>query len=426
MKKKSKGPDWSASSRSLFERFAVNLADYTKTGELPPEGDQDIRYALELQEERLKSKGLTMQYHFVPRGHFSENDQMVRKWSDEHYTSKLEYRTSKMERIFYSGAEKKYRNQKKMMFYQTITDVNEPGLVGDDVYTCPSCGAATTIAGLQAGCPYCGACFQMSDIFPVVSNYYFLEDGGFTQEEYKAYMGKFMVVTGVLFFIYTLFQGRHELIGGGGSLSAVLFSAVLGGVFGGVVLGWFLSAFSLLGKTIWESGRTARFVPTLGSGLRFVRQMKQYSPEFSWEYFSNKVISLLKMVIFAEDALELPVYEGRPLGNLFEDVVDVFYTGAIGLKNFRVEGNFCFVTVNIFLDNLYDDGKRIFQKRNKYCVEVKRNIAKPVNMHFSIKHLQCKSCGMSFDATKEKYCPGCGNVYHLEDEDWIATSIIKK
>lgn len=422
MKKESKDQAWSDSGGSLFERFAVNLADYTRTGKIPPEGDQDIRYGLELQNERLKNKGLTMQYSFVPRGHFAGEDKALRKWKDEHYTSRLECRSCKMERNLFRGSKKEYGNQKKTMFYQTITDVNGPYLAGDDVYTCPSCGAATTFAGLQKGCPYCGACFQMSDIFPVVSNYYFLEDGSFTEEESKAYMGKFMAVTGILFFVYMLFKNY----GTGGSTGQILLTSLLSGVLGGVVLGWLLSAFALLGKVIWESARTVPFVPTIGSGLRFVRLMKQYSPEFSWEYFSNKVISLLKMIIFSNELSDLPVYAGEPLGNLFEDVVDVFYTGAVGLKNFRVEEDFCFVTVNIFLDNLYDNGKRIFQKRNKYCVQVKRNIRKPVNMHFSIKHLQCKGCGASFDATKERYCPGCGKAYDLGDEDWIVTSVVKK
>lgn len=427
MKKQSESPTWSASRGSLFEKFAVNLAKYTKTGDIPPEGDQDIRYCLELQNRRLKNKGVTMQYGFVPRGHFAEDDKaLIKKWKDEHYTSRWECRTCKMERSLFRGPKKEYVNRKKMFFYQTITDVNGPQLVGGDVYNCPSCGAATTFAGLQKGCPYCGACFQMSDIFPVVSNYYFLEDGSFTEEESKAYMRKYMVVTGILFFIYVLFQYRHQLIGPGGSLALFLLTALVSSVLGGVVMGWLISSFALLGKVIWEAGRSLPLLPSLGSGPRFVRQMQQYSPEFSWEYFSNKVISMLKMIIFTDELSDLPVYEGEPLGDMFKDVVDVFYTGAVGLKNFRVEGNFCYVTVNIFLDNLYDNGKRIYERRVKYRIEVKKDIRKPVNMHFSIRHLKCKGCGMSFDATKEKYCPGCGTVYDLENEDWVVTRIEKK
>ena len=45
---------WSRSNGSLFEDFAISLEEYTKTGKAPAEGDQDIQYGLELQDERLQ------------------------------------------------------------------------------------------------------------------------------------------------------------------------------------------------------------------------------------------------------------------------------------------------------------------------------------------------------------------------------------
>ncbi|MDE6687348.1 MAG: hypothetical protein K2K17_08530, partial [Lachnospiraceae bacterium] len=274
-------------------------------------------------------------------------------------------------------------------------------------------------------CPYCGTCFRMSDIFPVVSNYYFLEDMGMTEEEYKAKLAKFMVVTGILFFFFMLFKylffdGIPE-----GGLISFLFTLLLTSIFGGVTMGWLLYTYSLLGKLIWESGRSMPMLPSLGSGRRFVNLMKHYSPEFSYEYFSNKVISLLKAIIFTDNLSELAIYEGAPLDDMFDDVIDVFYIGAMGLKNFRIKGDFCFVTVTVFLDNLYDNGEKIYQRRNKYRIQVKRNLSRPINMHFSIQRLQCKNCGASFDATKEKHCPSCGSAYHLEYEDWVVTQIKK-
>ena len=132
------------------------------------------------------------------------------------------------------------------------------------------------------------------------------------------------------------------------------------------------------------------------------------------------------MIMFADDPSDLPVYIGKPLGSLFENIVDVAYTGVLGFRDLTVNGDYCLVSVDVFLDNLYDNGKRIFQRREKYRVWVKKNINKPVNMHFSIRHLQCKGCGMSFDAVKEKHCPGCGTAYDLENEDWVVTKIVKK
>ncbi len=416
---------WSRSGGSLFEKFAINLEEYTTTGEAPKGGDQYIRYALKLQQERLQKKKVSMQYSFTPRGHFADKDLDCRRWSDARYTSQMKCRSCAMERTIFKNGKKEYANRKNINFYQTVTNVNAPQLAENTTYNCPSCGGVSTFAQLQTGCPYCGTCFRMSDIFPVVSNYYFLEDMGMTPEEGKARMAKFMVVTGILFSIYMLFKflffdGMPE----GGPI-AILFTLLLSGVLGGVVLGWLLFTFSLFGKLIWEAGRSVPMLSLLGSGTQFVNLMKRYSPEFSFEYFSNKVTSLLKAIIFTDDLSDLAIYEGASLDGMFDDVIDVFYTGAMGLKNFRVEGNLCFVTATVFLDNLYDNGEKIYQRRNKYTIQVKRDLSHPIDMHFSIQRLQCKNCGASFDATKEKHCPSCGSAYHLDYEDWVVTRIEK-
>lgn len=416
---------WSHTTDSLFERFAVNLEKYTCAEQPLQEGDQDIRYALKLQKDRLQKKGISMQYSFTPRGHFANEDLALKSWKDAHYTSQMKCRTCEMERTVLKNGKQEYCKQKNMTFYQTITDVNAPQLAETDTYNCPSCGALSTLVKLQTGCPYCGTCFKMSDIFPVVSNYYFLEDAGMTDKESKAYFAKFMVPTGILFFFFMLFKfiffdGMPD-----GSPISFIITLLVSSVFAGVVMGWLIGSFAMFGKVIWEAGKSMPLLPSLGSGNRFVNLMKQYSPEFSFEYFSNKVISLLKMIIFTDNLSELSIYEGAPLDGMFDDVIDVFYTGALGLKNFRVEGDFCYVTVTVFLDNLYDNGEQIYQKRNKYCIQVKRNFKQPVNLHFSIQRLQCKNCGASFDATKQKHCPNCDSVYHLENEDWVITDVKK-
>ena len=417
---------WSRSNGSLFEDFAISMEEYTETGKTPAEGDQDIQYALELQDGRLQKKNLTMKYKFVPRGHVPMGRENNQSWSDEHYTSTLQSRTCKMDRSFFRGTKKAYKSSKNINFLQTITDVNTPQFIWDDVYNCPDCGVATTIDELQKGCPYCGARFKISDIFPKVSNYYFLKDPTFTKEELIKPFLICMLITAVIEFFAGLFYFYLYQPDFKGSIIKSLFFAFYIAISGSPISGMWNLMLVLFGKLIYEAGRELPLLSSLGTGPRFVRQMQRYSPDFSYEYFSNKVVSLLKMIIFTDNLSELPVYTGGSLGNMFENVVDVFFTGAIGFRKLRIEGDFCLVTVDVFLDNLYDNGKRFFERRVKYRIEVKKDIRKPVNMHFSIRHLKCKGCGMSFDATKEKYCPGCGTVYDLETEDWVVTKIVKK
>lgn len=417
---------WSRSNSSLFEDFAISLEEYTKTGKAPSEGDWDIQYGLELQDKRLQKKGLAMEYKFIPRGHLPKNPENNRSWSDEHYISTLWWRRCRRERSLYRGTKNEYEDKENMSFCQIITDVNGPGLIVRDVYNCPNCGAAVTIGELQKGCPYCSAHFEISDIFPSVSNYYFLKDPYMTDKEQKAYRAKYMIGCAVLVLLYGTFY--HYFYGGAaaGSFIFSMLSTVFVSIFGGVIGGYFVSSVALLGKLMREAGKELVLLPSMGTGGHFSRKMKKYSPEFSYEYFSNKMVSLIKMIIFSDVPSDLPVYIGKPLGGLFENVVDVSYTGVLGFRSLTVKGDYCSVSVDVFLDNLYDNGKRIFQRREKYRVWVKKNINKPINMHFSIRHLQCKGCGMSFDAAKEKHCPACGTAYDLENEDWVVTRMEKK
>lgn len=422
MKEKEKEVIWSRSNGSLFEKFAISLQEYTRTGKAPAEGDQDIQYGLELQNKRLQKKGLTMLYKFVPRGHFPSGMKNDKRWRDEHYTSTLQMRTCRMERSLYKGTKKEYEDKENMTFVQTITDVNMPQLIGNDVHNCPNCGAPVSIGELKNGCPYCSSHFEISNIFPKVSNYYFYKDPSMTEKECRVHMAKFMIGCGILFFLYGTI---YSIINTDSSLISILIIQAITGIFGGVVMGYFAASLALLGKVFRNAGKTLCLLPSMGTGGRFIRQMQRYSPEFSFEYFSNKIVSLLKMILFADNPSDLPIYIGKPLGNMFENIVDVLYTGVLGLKTFTVNGDFCEVSVNVFLDNLYDNGNRIFQRRDKYRVWVRKNINHPINMNFSIRHLQCKNCGVSFDATKEKHCPNCGTEYDLSTEDWVVTKIVR-
>lgn len=166
-------------------------------------------------------------------------------------------------------------------------------------------------------------------------------------------------------------------------------------------------------------------VNTAGSAKRFVSQMKKYTPEFSYEYFSDKVVSMLKMIIFSEDAQELPSYAGESVGKLFSDIVESSYAGAVAFKQFRIQKDYCHVTADVYMEDIYDNGKRIYSKIDTFRVYLCKNIRTPVDLRFSIQKIQCKGCGGSFDATKQRTCPSCGKRYEMEDDDWVILKIRK-
>ena len=51
--------------------------------------------------------------------------------------------------------------------------MNDGSMSGDELYCCPNCSAISSVKSLLAGCPYCGTRFQMTDLFPKVTDFYY-------------------------------------------------------------------------------------------------------------------------------------------------------------------------------------------------------------------------------------------------------------
>ncbi len=414
---------WRKNSKYPFEAFGAQLAEYTTTGEIPKQGDQNIRYTLELQKNRLKKKSLSMKYEFTPRGHFADTTGPTKEWKDGLYTSRMEYRTCYLNRTIYCKEEEVFNKKQSNIFYQIITDSNNYDTIGDEIYVCPNCGAPTPIKELESGCPYCGTFFKMSDLFPKTTNFYFIKDVGGTEKEVKKDLKRYMIpcMLGTFcIFLFNAFFGKNS----DGLTPYTLFSIPIGSVLLGGFLGYLIFAVRILANLIHGAGKSMpMLMNTSGSANRFVQQMRQFSPAFSFEYFSGKVVSILKMILFSDTPQELSYYAGSPLGDRFQDIIESSYSGACALKNFAVQGDYCYVSVEVYMENLYDNGKRISKKDEKFCITLCKNIRKPINLHFSIQAMQCQSCGNSFNATKQKCCPSCGTPFALIDEDWVVTKI---
>ncbi len=415
---------WKKSKNSLFETFAVELMESTKSKTVPSSGDQDLQYATELWQERLERKGLDLDYDFMNRGAFTKDDpRMHWKGSDDRYINSMNVRSCELTRTVQRGGRRIYKKAERKLFYQFSTDVKEGAAVGEHLYTCPNCSAVATIAALQQGCEYCGTCFEMDDLFPKVTNYFFVPDTSGTEEENKRDMLGRMFPCGVVIFLITLMTGLSS----GDNIFLVLFAAILGGVFGGAILGWVLMLVSVLSSAGSQAKDTIGMgFNVFGSSGKFKKKMQQYSPEFSYEYFTAKVISLVKMLIFTKNVEELPVYVGEAKGELFPDIIDATYHGGVALKEFTMDGDYAKLIVEAYMEDLHDVDGRIKRKIDKFRIHLHKNVTIPIDYQFSIKKIQCKNCNASFDATKIKSCPSCGTLYEIGDDDWVVTHIEKK
>lgn len=413
---------WDKSHKNIFENFALDLQGFTNTEKYPEDADQDVKYGLELQSKRLKDKNLRIKYEIVPRGKATDGGNFRRQWSDDKYISWREFCECGLSRTVYRNAKKVYHKYQKSVLYQIITNARNKNTVADELYSCPNCGAVSKISVLQNGCPYCNTYFEMDDLFPKVTNYFFVKSDHYTKEEYRKSLIKViapMIALGIIICIRDI-----------ASMDDISYHMVdiifgfIGVIVFGSFAGYFLWSILKLISTFWEGGKTVPMLfGSIGSEKRFVSFMSRYSPEFSYEYFSDKVVSLLKIMIYSDRADDIPYYEGEPVGNRFLNVIESSYSGVVGLKTYRVEGDYCFVAVDVYLENLYDEGNRIYLKKDKVRVELRRNIRRPVNIHFSIERIQCKNCGSSFNAVRMRNCPHCGTMYEIGDDDWVITKI---
>ena len=421
-------PTWDKSHNSIFENFALDLSSFTHTGKYPSDAGQDVKHGLELQFERLKERNLKMQYDITPRGLLADDRGYRRQWKDHRYISWMEFRTCRLSRTIYRDTKKVYEKNQNSTLYQFITDAQNSNAVADDLYSCPGCGAVSKISVLQSGCPFCKAFFEMDDLFPKVTNYYFLKDDSYTNKEIKKSIGKVIIPCIALAIIAytTYFYKTYDTENNEAAFR--LIYAMLSGFFAGLIAGgiggYILWAFGKIGSLFVEAGKSMPLLlNSAGSRRRFTSFMSRYSPEFSYEYFSDKVVSMLKMIIYSANPNNLPYYEGGPLGNRFLNVIESSYAGAVALKNYGVQGDYCYVMVDVYLENLYDNGSRIETKKDKVRVELRRNVRKPIDINFSIERIQCKSCGASFNAAKMRNCPHCGTRYEMGDDDWIITKL---
>lgn len=419
-------PTWDKSHGSIFENFALDLGSFTRTGKYPFDAGQDVKHGLELQFERLKSRNLKMQYNVTPRGLLADGKGCRRQWKDSRYTTRMEFRTCHLARTIYRDNKKVYEKNQNSTFYQFITDARDSKSVADELYSCPNCGAISKISVLQSGCPFCGTYFAMNELFPKVTNYYFLQDDSLTDKEFKHTMRRVLLPCIVLCvlvyatFFYQTSENKEAVF----RLIYAIFSGLFAGTIVGTVCGYFLYAFIQFGLLFVRAGKSMPMIlNSAGSGGRFTAFMSRYSPEFSFEYFSDKVVSMLKMLIYSPNPSDLPYYTGAPLGDRFLNVIESSYAGAVALKRYGLQGDYCFVTVDVYLENLYDDGSRIVTKKDKVRAELCRNVRRPIDINFSIERIQCKSCGASFNAAKMRNCPHCGTRYEMGDDDWMITKI---
>ena len=412
---------WSNESSDIFERFAAGIDDAVSKGESLDCADRDLNYGIKLQHERLEHYGITMKMDLTPRGLWTEGFKLGRFQGDDHFEFYKESRTCKKDESYYKNGRRLYRNVDNYKLSQTVTDFATEENPADRQYKCPSCGAVSTVAQLVAGCPYCGTKFKMSEFYPKITNYYFNLDIGYKSGR-TAKICKWSIpitfaaiITPFLLFSCSAALAEHRTASPWGIfMIGLILALIFGPTFGYCIAYWIdkmkyetNDARSNKMSTIYKGSRTA-----------FKDYMEKLSQEYSYEYFADKTVALIKMLIYSDKPEELTFYNGPALDPSLQNILNVTSLGEVGITRMEVIGDYVVVNANVHLDDTYINGEQIRVVNDMFRVVMKKNITKPVNLGFNITSLHCPSCAGSYDATRTKTCPHCGSANRIEDVDW--------
>ena len=405
----------------IYKDFVDQLSDWSNNGNIPETCSLDLKYAFELQRQRFKEKNISVKYNYQIAS--NDDSEYANGWTDKEYSNVVNYHRFLKIRDFFVNGKRKFREKQREILYAVITRLNNPQSEG--TYCCPNCGAIHSVKVLlESGCPNCKTRFIMNDLFPKVTNYYSIKDYSNQGNNLKKAIALYMIlgsVFGVLLSAFSTLITKPESF-----FLVQTFAGFIGSAVAGAIGGYIIWAFSIVGSLFIDA---AKSVPKLAIQFDAKRKlpefMMKFDPNFSYEYFIGKIIAMTRIMIFCSDYSNLALYEGKPITNTNTDIIDVQFNGAVRLNHCSVQGPYCTLDVTVYTTNIHCKGNQIKKKNEQFRMVLCKNIMNATDYNFSIKKVQCKSCGGSFDATRIQHCPYCNNNYHLGDDDWVVLNFHK-
>lgn len=397
----------------IYKNFTTAFSDCCSSGVIPAEASQDTHFFLELQNNKLQKNGLAVSDDMKLRingsemMHFSRSDgNYICDKICSHFAKKTKY--SKDGRELYTFSD-------RITMYATITDTKTKNISSKTPLCCPKCGAPQTVGQLKDGCDYCDTKFTMSELYPKVTNFFITRDYMMTSDELKKEIGLFVLAGMLIFGI----MGAFKAVMGGG------IGEIIAGLILGLIAGYVIWALSKLVRILADAGRSLPILlRCLDTRSRIERTMFRYDPDFSNDHFIDRVMALFKIIAYRDENIPT-VWKGKGEPPVL-DIIDTMYGGAMAVNSIKTDADgMCDISIDLFLTNIHYKENKIRKTDDVYRMGIRKNIKKPANFGFSFKAVSCPNCGGSFDAMYSAKCPYCGNIYDIESDEWIVTSLKK-
>lgn len=406
---------WDGSKNFPEERMAMKMEGFAKTGITPDIAGADLSYALKLQHNRWKEKGLQSTIEVVPADvPKMKLPDWASKWNDGKYSYERRYDYGTKKQKFYKNGKCLYTREKEVGINAMVTNMAVANIaVENDYYCCPSCGANSKIKELMEGCPYCQNKFMMTDLFPKVTNFYMFEND--TNDMTIPKVGA--VLGAIALCIYQVILGNI-------TLNPMAIIMILVSILGGGFAGYIASLPIFLVYAICKGIKgTAEVGGSKSAEKQIERKMKQVDPNFSYKIFEGQLVSYLQMVLFSNDISNLSCFEGGSVPEKYKDLIDISYHGTVSLKQIETPGDLIRLNMTIFARNTYFINDKIKVKDEQIPVQVTKKVYVPSKIGFSVRTVTCKQCGGSFDASRQKKCSFCQSPYDMKLENWVITRI---
>lgn len=405
-------PQWDK-SRGMFDRFAQELNNWYAKDELPKSCDGDTAYYLRLQQDRLKNRHLLITYRITPGKNTLGTSTIPQKtlW----YTADRSNENIDKHLAFLRDGSTIYERDTNEFMYDTVLHSPNEAQLDSLTLTCPNCGAVSLVSELTQGCRYCNTQFQITDLYPRVTNFHFV----YTKSSSKglAFNRNIVSISIAVVFVLSLIG---MLADPDIAPPLALFGSYFTALLGGGIFGLLLSNILLIGMLFDRDGR--KRIPmfrSLAAKGTIKRALSQYDPYFSFEKFEGQIISLIRMTVFAKDPAALTAYKADTLDTRFQDIIEMTHISSFVVKHIEQKGNILRMTLRTWWINYNDVNGKIKKTGDCIDVTISKDVSHTETPGFSITSVNCHNCGGSFDAVRQHTCPYCQTEYHMEQENWV-------
>ena len=425
---------------NIRKQYTDELTAFYQGGAFPEKSSADLRFALESQRNRVSKAGLTMVKKFEKTGAENAKTSQFVKYpytytvtssrcnyeTDFYKDGKLMSRSDLTEETLYMGILDKQVQAQAQVPGQAAVQMQS---AGQAIHTCKNCGHTDLLSKFASGCPMCGTTYEMQQTYPCVSGYY-TRPTVLSKKVYKGLMKFGFIYFGIFGAILGIVAGLsisdEQGFGFIGTLAMTLFAITIFG--GGLLLFSFVMFNMMLGpllaaKKVSQHNEAMGIEAAASTKTKMEADIKRYVPDFSYEFFEEKVISLLRGIVFSDDRERLTIYDGKDDLRFMDKIVDVEYRGAVEYVGSSVVDGILRVSVKAYVvcGYYYGDNMVVFKKEIFNMILAKK--VKEEDFGFTIHAVNCKKCAGSFDAIHVHTCPYCGAEYHLIEDNWVVNQI---